>query len=32
MLKPEQRMNVNIEYAQGIEGNHGVYLKLGYTW
>jgi hypothetical protein len=32
VLKPEQRMNVNLEYAQGVEGNHGVYLKLGYSW
>jgi hypothetical protein len=32
VLKPVQRMNVNIEYAQGIEDNRGVYLKLGYAW
>jgi hypothetical protein len=32
VLKPVQRMNVNLEYAQGIEGNRGVYLKLGYAW
>ena len=32
VLKVEQRMNVNFEYAQGVEGNHGVYLKLGYAW
>ena len=32
VLKPEQRMNVNLEYAQGVDGNHGVYLKLGYGW
>jgi len=25
-------MNVNLEYAQRIEGNRGVYLKLGYAW
>src|SRR6187402_3582783 len=32
VLKPEQRMNVNLEYAQGIADNRGVYLKLGYAW
>jgi hypothetical protein len=32
VLKPVQRMNVNLEYAQGIEDNRGVYLKLGYAW
>jgi hypothetical protein len=32
VLKPEARMIVNLEYAQGIEDNHGVYLKLGYGW
>ena len=32
VLKPAQRMNVNLEYTQGIEDNHGVYLKLGYAW
>jgi hypothetical protein len=32
VLKPEQRMNVKIGYTQGVEGNHGVYLKLGYAW
>ena len=32
VIKPEQRMNVNLEYAQGIEDNRGVYLKLGYAW
>jgi hypothetical protein len=25
-------MNVSFEYAQGIEDNRGVYLKLGYAW
>jgi len=25
-------MNVNLEYAQGIQDNRGVYLKLGYAW
>jgi hypothetical protein len=32
VIKPKERMNVNLEYAQGIEGNHGLYLKLGYAW
>jgi hypothetical protein len=32
ILKPRERMNVNLEYAQGIEDNRGVYLKLGYNW
>jgi hypothetical protein len=32
VIKPKERMNVSLEYAQGIEDNHGVYLKLGYAW
>ncbi len=32
VLKPEARMIVNLEYAQGVENNHGVYVKLGYAW
>ena len=32
VLKPVQRMIVNLEYAQGIDDNRGVYLKLGYGW
>jgi hypothetical protein len=32
VLKPVQRMNVNLEYAQGIDDHRGVYLKLGYAW
>jgi hypothetical protein len=32
VIKPQQRMLVNLEYAQGVEGNRGVYLKLGYAW
>jgi hypothetical protein len=32
VLKPVQRMNVNLEYAQGVGDSRGVYLKLGYTW
>jgi hypothetical protein len=32
VLKPAQRMLVNLEYAQGVEDNHGIYLKFGYGW
>jgi hypothetical protein len=32
VLKPVQRMIVNLEYAQGIKDNRGIYLKLGYAW
>ena len=32
VIKPKERMNVNLEYVQGIEDNRGVYLKLGYAW
>jgi hypothetical protein len=32
VIKPVQRMLLNLEYAQGIGGNRGVYLKLGYAW
>jgi hypothetical protein len=32
VIKPIQRMLVNVEYAQGIKDNHGVYVKLGYGW
>jgi hypothetical protein len=32
VIKPVQRMLVNLEYAQGIKANHGVYVKLGYGW
>jgi hypothetical protein len=32
VIKPEQRMLVNLEYAQGIENNHGLYVKFGYGW
>jgi len=32
VLKPAQRMLVNLEFAQGISDNRGVYLKLGYAW
>jgi hypothetical protein len=32
VIKPAQRMNLNLEYAQGIGDSRGVYLKLGYAW
>jgi hypothetical protein len=32
VIKPEQHMLVNFEYAQGVEDNHGLYLKFGYAW
>jgi len=32
VLKPVQRMLVNLEYALGVEGNRGIYLKFGYAW
>jgi len=32
VVKPSERMLINLEYAQGIEDNHGVYLKFGYGW
>ena len=32
VIKPAQRMLVNLEYAQGIADSRGVYLKLGYAW
>ena len=32
VIKPAQRMLVNFEYAQGVEDNHGVFLKFGYGW
>jgi hypothetical protein len=32
VIKPVQRMLVNLEYAQGTKDNHGVYVKLGYGW
>jgi hypothetical protein len=31
-IKPKARMIVNLEYAQGIEDNRGVYVKLGCAW
>jgi len=32
VIKPAQRMLINFEYAQGVEDNHGVFLKFGYGW
>jgi hypothetical protein len=32
VVKPSERMLINLEYAQGIEDNRGVYLKFGYGW
>jgi hypothetical protein len=32
VIKPVQRMLVNLEYAQGTGDNRGIYLKLGYAW
>jgi hypothetical protein len=32
VVKPAQRMLINLEYAAGVEGNRGVYLKFGYGW
>ncbi|HEY5809924.1 MAG TPA: BamA/TamA family outer membrane protein [Povalibacter sp.] len=32
VLKPIQGIVANLEYAQGKDGNYGVYLKLGYAY
>jgi hypothetical protein len=32
IIKPDKHMLANLEYAQGIEDNHGIYLKFGYGW
>jgi hypothetical protein len=32
VVKPAERMLINLEYAQGVEENRGVYLRLGYGW
>ena len=32
VVKPSERMLINLEYAQGIEDNRGAYLKFGYGW
>jgi hypothetical protein len=32
VLKPAQHLLMNLEYAQGVEDNRGIYLKFGYGW
>ena len=32
VLKPEDHMLVNLEYAHGSKDNYGIYLKFGYAW
>jgi hypothetical protein len=32
VLKPKEGIVMNLEYAQGKDGNYGVYLKLGYQY
>ena len=32
VLKPKERIVLNLEYAQGDGDNHGVYLKMGYAY
>lgn len=32
VIKPDKRLLVNLEYADGVEDNRGVYLKFGYAW
>ena len=32
VIKPDEQMLINFEFAQGIEGNRGWYLKFGYGW
>jgi hypothetical protein len=32
ILKPIQGIVANLEYAQGKDGNYGVYLKMGYAY
>jgi hypothetical protein len=32
IIKPDKRLLANFEYAQGVEDNHGLLLKLGYAW
>jgi hypothetical protein len=32
VVKPAQHMLANLEYAQGVEDNRGIYMKLGYAW
>ena len=32
ILKPDKHLLASLEYAQGIQNNRGLYLKLGYAW
>jgi hypothetical protein len=32
VLKPEVGIVMNLEFAQGKDGNRGVYLKMGYSY
>ena len=32
ILKPKEGIVLNLEYAQGKDGNYGVYLKMGYAY
>jgi hypothetical protein len=32
VVKPEDHMLLNLEYAHGTQSNYGIYLKLGYAW
>jgi hypothetical protein len=32
VIKPDKHLLVNLEYADGVEDNRGVYLKFGYGW
>ena len=32
VLKPKEKIVLNLEYAQGDGANHGVYLKMGYAF
>jgi hypothetical protein len=32
ILKPDEKMLLNLEYAHGNKSNYGIYLKFGYSW
>ena len=32
IVKPEDRMLLNFEFAHGNLNNYGIYLKFGYAW
>ncbi|HMF29471.1 MAG TPA: hypothetical protein VKE42_11900, partial [Candidatus Cybelea sp.] len=32
VLKPKEGIVLNLEYAQGKDGNQGIYLKMGYAY